>query len=398
MAQAAPPPAAEPTPPPTVRARSSRAGRIGTALIFLVPLAMLILGWSLRGVPNLPVPQARPGRLPEAHWQTRASLDTPRDDFGLAVVDGRVWVLGGMTGDRGSRLETIEIYDPATDRWSYGPNLTAGRSSFRAAAIGPTIYVFGGASTERFGIDTVEALDTRTGEWRRLDPLPAPRFGHAVVELNGLIYVIGGYGDGRETGTVYTYEPATNAWRQVASLPTPRYNLAAVALGGKIYAVGGWTNDAASKTVEVFDPATGAWRAAPELIAPISNFGATVLNGRIHTLHHTYHQVFDPRANKWVAAKGMPTTRHGQGVVTVGDALLAIGGCYEDPQYDLDTVEAYVPGEEVEPDPFVAVGIDRGGAISVVAGLLVTALLIALMLSINRRSLARRRAATSEEE
>lgn len=380
----------EPTPEgpklehPGARRFSPRAGCIGALLTLLIPLAMLVIGWSLRGLPNLPLPQTRPGKLPAAYWDTRAALETPRDDFGMAVVDGRVWVMGGMTGERGNRLDSTEIYDPATDRWSSGPALTAGRSSFRAAVLGSTIYVFGGASAERFGIDTVEALDTLTGKWRQLDPLPTPLFGHAVVELGGKIYVIGGYNGGKGVGTVYTYEPTTNAWRQAASLPTPRYNLAAVTLGGKIYALGGWVNDAPSTVVEVYDPATDRWTSGPSLLAPMSNFGAAALDGRIYAMLHKVHLVFDARANKWIAADPMPTTRHGQGVAAVGDTLYAIGGCYEEPQYDLDKVEAYVPGEVAEPDNFQITGVNKGGAIAVILGLIVTVTLCTTMLYVSR--------------
>lgn len=357
---------------------------VGVLLIFLFPLLLMALGWSLRGLPGLPRPQTRPGKLPVAYWGQRAGLGTPRDDFGTAVVGGRIWVLGGMTGARGNRLDSVEVYDPATDTWADGPRLTAARSSFRAVAIGTTIYAFGGAAARTAAIDTAEALDTTTGQWRSLPPLPTPRFGHAVVELNGLIYVIGGYSGGKGISLVHTFDPQTNEWRAVDPLPTPRYNLAAVALGGKIYAFGGWKDDAPSTTMEIFDPATGRWSAGPPLPVAMSNFGATALAGRIYALRYTDSQVFDPRANRWIAAMEMPTPRSGQGVATVGEALFAIGGCYQDPQYDVNTVEAYTLGIEEEPDNFRWLGYDPPGAAALIFGLLFTAVLMTTMLRLGR--------------
>ncbi|MFN8512268.1 MAG: kelch repeat-containing protein [Chloroflexia bacterium] len=358
---------------------------IGILLIFLFPLLLMAVGWSLRDWDNLPLPQVRPSKLPEAHWEAKRGVTMPRDDFGIATVNGKIWVLGGMTGERGNRLDTIEIYDPATDMWSSGPQMTSGRSSFRAVAIGTTIYVFGGASLETFGIDTAEALDTTTGTWRTLAPLPTGRFGHAVVELNGLIYVIGGYSGGKGIGTVNTYNPATNTWGEVASLPNPRYNLAAVVDDGKIYALGGWLNDAPSTIMEIFDPASGTWSIGPAMPKAMSNFGATVLDGRIYALHHQDHESYYPRTNRWLNATEMPTTRHGQGVATIGEAFYAIGGCYEDPQYDLNTVEAYVLGPEDEDDPFQAVGYNPAGAAALILGLLLSALLVGTAYTISRR-------------
>ena len=370
---------------PGARRWSPRLGRLGALLTLLIPLGMLIVGWASRGVPNLPVPQTRPGRLPEAHWEVKAPLATPRDDFGLATVGGRVWVLGGTSGDRAGRLESSEIYDPAADSWTAGPTLPFGRSAFRAIAVGDTIYTFGGASVEQAAIDSVQALDTKTNQWRTLAPLPAPLVGHAVVESAGTIYVLGGRSQGNVVGTAYAYTPATNIWRTFAPLPTSRDNLAAAVLNGKIYALGGLVNGTASTVVEVYDPATGTWGSAPALLGAMSDFDATVYDGRIHAMLHGVQQVFDPRADKWVKDSPMPTSRNGQGVAVIGDTLYAIGGRAEESQTDLGTVEAYLPGEAVEPDNFQVTGIDRGGAVAVVAGLIVTFTLTGSLVYVSRR-------------
>lgn len=370
---------------PGARHWSSRLGRLGALLTLLIPLGMLIVGWAFRGVPNLPVPQTRPGRLPEAHWAMKSPLATPRDNFGVATVGGRAWILGGVSDEQAGRLASTEIYDPATDSWTPGPALPFGRSAFRAIAVGDTIYIFGGASAEQAAIDSVQALDTTTDQWQTLAPLPVPLVGHAVVESAGTIYVLGGSSQGNAVGTVYAYTPATNAWQTLAPLPTPRDNLAAAVLNGQIYALGGMVNGAASTVVEVYDPATGRWTSGPVLLGAMSNFGAAVYNGRIHTMLNGVQQVFDPRANEWVTDSPMPTSRSGQGIAVIGDTLYAIGGRAEESQSDLGTVEAYLPGEAVEPDNFRLTGINPGGAVSVIAGLIVTFTLTGTMLYVSRR-------------
>ncbi|MGN6562878.1 MAG: Kelch repeat-containing protein [Thermomicrobiales bacterium] len=370
-----------PSRPP--RRRISRNSQIGLAMILFIPLALMAIGWAMRGLPNLPRPKEKPGTLPDYHWTTEASLATARDDFGIATVGGKVYVFGGMTGDRGNKLDSTEVYDPATNHWSSGPALAVGRSSFRAAAIGDTIYLAGGATSEKSGINLVEAFDTTTSQFRQLAPLPTPRFGNGLVALNGKLYAVGGYSNGAATGSVEVYDPAANSWSAAAPLPTPRYNLAAVVLNDKIYALGGWVNDGPSTAVEVYDPATNAWSAGTPMKVPMSNFGATVLDGRIYTLLHQVQQIYDPSVDKWLGSDPMPTTRHGEGVVAVGENLYAIGGCYEDPQYDLDTVEAFVPGPA--PDaPLQATGRDRFGSIAVIFGALLTAVLVATALYFGR--------------
>lgn len=379
------------TPPPAqldhpgARHWSPRAGCIGAALTVLIPLAMLVIGWSLRSVPNLPTPQLRPGKVPEAHWATAANLPTPRHDFGVAVVDGRIWILGGTTGTGTVRLGSTEVYDPATNSWQSGPALPSARSGLSATTIGQHIYVFGGASPEQGSTATVAALDTTTGQWRQRASLPTPLAGQAVAQLNGKVYIIGGRQQGSATDAVYAYDPAADAWRTVAPLPTPRTELTAVALNGTLYAIGGLVNGTASNIVEVYDPVADRWSSGPSLLAPMANFGATVLNGRIYAMDQRSHQMLDPRVTTWVPAEAMPTPRFGQGVVTLGDTLYAIGGSAATAGQDLGIVETYVPGEATAPDNFRLVGINRGGAIAVILGLVVTAVLVAATLSANRR-------------
>ncbi len=358
-------------------------GGWAVALALLIPLAFMAVGWATRDI--VPKPPPRPGRLPETHWAKGGNFETPRDDFGVAVVDGRIYVFGGMTGERGNKLDSVEVYDPATGRWSPGPRMTVGRSSHRAAAIGRTVYLVGGATEEDPLLDLVESIDLDTGRWTTRAPLPSPRFGHALVELGGRIYSIGGYvGGGQASGAVDVYDPLADRWTPGPPLPTPRYNLAAEVLDGKIYALGGWVDDGPSRVVEVYDPATNSWSAGPQLRDPVSNFGAAVLAGRIHVLYHTVHQVFDPAVNRWLAGEPMPTTRHGQGVAAVGDRLYAFGGCYEDPQYDLDVNEVLTPGSA--PAATVPPGArSRGGILALLIGGLGALLLVLLVNSRTRR-------------
>jgi hypothetical protein len=88
--------------------------------------------------------------------------------------------------------------------------------------------------------------------------------------------------------------------------------------------------------------------------------------------------------NSWLAGEPMPTTRHGEGVATVGDRLYAFGGCYEDPQYDLDVNEVLAPGPAPEPD--VPPGSrSRGGILALLIGGLGALLLVLLVNSRSRR-------------
>jgi len=370
---------------PGARGWSPSLGCFGAALTLLIPLALLVIGWSLRGLPNLPIPQTRPGKVPEAHWSATASMAVPRADFAAVAVDGRLWVLGGSTCGGGTRLNTTEVYDPASDSWRAGPALQAARSAFSAATVGQTIYLFGGATPDQASTTTVQALDTTTGQWRDLAPLPTSLANPALAQLGGTIYLIGGEANGAAVGTVYAYTPATNNWRTLAALPTARSALAVAPLEGKLYALGGLVNGTASAAVDVYDPVANQWTSGAPLLAPMANFGAAIIDGRLYAVSQLSHEMLDPRVNHWVEAEAMPTPREADGVVALNGSIYSIGGHGDGTRQSSALVEAYVPGAATDPDNFQLTGINRGGSIAVILGFFVTVGLIAATVSSNRR-------------
>ena len=189
----------------------------------------------------------------------------PRDDFGLVVIGEKLWAVGGMTGSRGNVLNSVEVYDPRTDRWSPAPVDADGPQLSRVAGLGNVIYVAGGLAEGGQISDVVEALDTRTGTWSRRASLPTPRMELTAVAVNGTVWALGGSTGRAPTGVVEVYNPADDRWSSAEPLPTPRYSLAASVANGRVYAVGGQTPERAVTVVEVADPVRSRWESAPPL-------------------------------------------------------------------------------------------------------------------------------------
>ena len=51
----------------------------------------------------------------EARWKPIAATGSKRQQFGAAVLGGRLYALGGSDGS--SQLSSCEMYDPAKARW-----------------------------------------------------------------------------------------------------------------------------------------------------------------------------------------------------------------------------------------------------------------------------------------
>ena len=79
-------------------------------------------------------------------WATESSEGfTPRSSLGAAVVDGKIYAIGGLIGMNIS-TGTLEVFDPSTGTWST-PATTGTftpRSGPAAAVVGSKIYVMGG--------------------------------------------------------------------------------------------------------------------------------------------------------------------------------------------------------------------------------------------------------------
>ena len=71
------------------------------------------------------------------------------------------------------------------------------RKNSDAAVVNGIIYVFGGVQS-RLGaaITTTEAYDPKTDTWTTKQDMPTARIGLTAVPVNGKIYAIGGWGLG----------------------------------------------------------------------------------------------------------------------------------------------------------------------------------------------------------
>lgn len=147
----------------------------------------------------------------ENSWSTmEQGLSNSRDLAG-AVVDGRIYLIGG--GPAANPLSTVNIFNLADNSWSEGPPLPVARSGHAVSVINGDIHVFGGRGGGRGQTLTDHwVLDHETGAWRQAEPLPAPRTGAAAVTLDGAIYLIGG-GSGGGFFAPFTAIAATDIWR-----------------------------------------------------------------------------------------------------------------------------------------------------------------------------------------
>jgi len=79
-------------------------------------------------------------------WRQRADMRQRRGLGQACAVNGRVYVLGGCS-TFGTGLADVEVYDPATNAWTVGPNMPESLYDFGTAVWRDSlVFVLGGGS------------------------------------------------------------------------------------------------------------------------------------------------------------------------------------------------------------------------------------------------------------
>src|SRR5919106_273099 len=185
-------------------------------------------------------------------WTRIADLPAPRAAHGMAAIEGKLYVVGGVGRDS----KALWIYDPATDRWDAARAvLPTQREHLTVTALGGELYAVGGRWDERGNLAVLEIYDPAAGRWARGPDLPTPRSGLTSAVLDGHIHVTGGesLSLGRTFGEHEAYDPATAKWTVLASLPTPRHGLASGVVSGRWYVIGGGARAGALTFVSLTD-------------------------------------------------------------------------------------------------------------------------------------------------
>lgn len=86
----------------------------------------------------------------------------------------------------------MDIYDPAEDTWSQGPEMYCRRSTLGVGLLMNKIYAIGGFDGTA-GLSSAEVFDLSTQKWQMIASMSTTRSSVGVVALDGFLYAIGGY-------------------------------------------------------------------------------------------------------------------------------------------------------------------------------------------------------------
>jgi N-acetylneuraminic acid mutarotase len=322
----------------------------------------------------VPTPTPMPTPTPATGGTFAPAASTPsmnharKNATATLLNNGRVLIAGGDGASASGELNSVELYDPATNSFAPPtslPTMNTARSSATATLLfsGKVLIAGGGIGEGGFftPLNTVELYDPATNSFAPAASLPimntARQSAAAVLLPNGEVLIAGGFGSTfpfDPIDSVELYNPVTNSFASAASLPTmsfPRASLTATSLpNGKVLVAGGIEGFALNITLinssaDLYDPATNSFAAStPQMNAARFDATAALLpNGNVligggigpgppgpFTVTLSAVDLYSPATNSFAPAAATPTMNHAREGATAtllnNGKLLIAGG------------------------------------------------------------------------
>jgi N-acetylneuraminic acid mutarotase len=267
----------------------------------------------------------------------------------VASTDGStLYVIGGGTGAvPDARINDVWSYDTSSDKWTRLASIPVadGMAAYGAAVqLNGAIYVFGGvhgAGPDAGSLNTLWIYDIASDSWSSGTPIPnSPngRYGPAVALLNdgsGRILVAGGTDSSVLFGDAYLYASSSDSYTPVARISsignslTFRIHAASNDDGSQVHVFGGgfagsghwvynvasniWSTDLAQMPNGVTDPGVVELPGTGRFYVVGAPGGLTLT-----TVHST--QIYDSSTNSWSYGPDLPAIANNTSAAIALDA------------------------------------------------------------------------------
>jgi hypothetical protein len=305
----------------------------------------------------------------ENSWTAKNPMRTVRGGLGVAVVNDKIYAIGGSNND--TQLGVTEEYNPVTDTWTTKAPMPTPRSGFAIAVYQNKIYCIGGTTGDNDNFvsgltGVIEVYDPATDTWNTTkSPMPTPRADLCAGVVNGSIYCIGGkkyWGFDpyySELNITEVYNTTNDTWTTKSDMPIPVFGCSSAVLNGKIYVIGGSRHFQLGPELvtvaanQVYDPENDTWSSGSHLPfaqsygAAAATSGVTApkriyfVGGSNETNYNPFPYVYNAALDVWSTGASIPTPRIYLGLAVVDDVLYAVGGF--DGENWLDVTEQYTP-------------------------------------------------------
>lgn len=291
----------------------------------------------------------------EDSWILLEPMPTARSSAGVAVVSGKIYVIGGYNGNA---LNTNEMYDPVTDSWITKTSMPTARYAFGIGVVNDKIYVIGGNVRYDTWITTNEVYDPATDTWETKAAIPKAGMAMSANVVNGQIYLMGGletyYFPWNTLDENQVYDPVADFWTKKAPILNPVFDYGSAVVDDRIYVIGGRDinlDPEKQNYTQIYEPERDLWSYGSSIPVSINTRSVEATIGvlapkQIHLFKSDIHYIFDLESETWNSGTSMLIPRIGVSIAVLNDKLYAIGG-YDGENYrndnELYTPSGYIP-------------------------------------------------------
>ncbi len=289
------------------------------------------------------------------NWQRKADMLIPVQEIYPAVFQGEIYVAGGLSSElpkqQGQMTAQVQIYNPKTNQWRYGPALPEGRHHAQLVAVNDQLFLVGGFIQANGGNWSASAdvlqLNLEQQRWFKVASLPAPLSETVSWVLDNKIHLISGrspatdknaqWQDQADVATHWIFDPKSFKTEVAAVLPEAKNSAAGLVFHGIGYVLGGRkVNGGNMADVHSFTTQSQQWTLQKAMSDAQAGLAVAVLNQQLWVFGGEFFEqgggvfnkvwTYSPAVNNWQQQAEMPVPRHGLGAVTLDNAIYLMGG------------------------------------------------------------------------
>ena len=184
-------------------------------------------------------------------WTEGAPLPEPRAAHIAEIVNGTIYAISGLDFDH-HPVTTNFAYNIENNTWIAKkpmPDHNGPKHHAASAVVDEKIYVLGGRlfgngvpneiNDALTNLDDNMKYDPKKDEWTPMEPMPIRRSGFAADSLDEKIFVFGGQMADGSSRDIERYDPITNEWSIEPNMQADRSGLAVAAYKDRIFVFGG---------------------------------------------------------------------------------------------------------------------------------------------------------------
>ncbi|MFJ2397248.1 carboxypeptidase regulatory-like domain-containing protein [Streptomyces sp. NPDC087843] len=223
-------------------------------------------------------------------WTPIADMPEPRTGAAGAFLNGTLYVVGGAYvkshGEAGTISASAFAYHPASDSWSKTADLPKALQGAAVAVLDGKLYVLGGTTPDGTQSAAAYRYDPARATWSPIANYPLPTASLGCGGMAGEVVCAGGVNDqgghAIPQSTTYLYHPKSNKWTRAAEMPYSVFGASYSSANGELQVTAGFKADQLSwnensgdtRNALQYDPVSDTWAALAQAPQAVSFSGS----------------------------------------------------------------------------------------------------------------------------